>query len=77
MNSVRKPYLGEVVHYRSFGTPDGEFTSVCRVAVVTELNTGGDGRQYGVVVLNPTGIFFNTVDHDEQQRLPGTIHGQH
>ena len=32
-----KPSIGRVVHYVSYGTPGGEYTSECRAAVVTEV----------------------------------------
>lgn len=31
------PRIGDVVHYVSYGTPGGEYTSECRAAVVTEV----------------------------------------
>lgn len=34
---MRKPFVGEPVHYVSFGTPGGEYTSRCRAAFITEL----------------------------------------
>ena len=44
--------------------------------VVTDTRAGTDGRQVAVAVLNPTGLFFNTVPHDEN-RSPGTVHWAH
>lgn len=32
-----KPSVGRIVHYVSFGTPGGEYTSQCRAAVITEV----------------------------------------
>lgn len=34
---TRKPTVGEVVHYVSFGTPGGEYQSRCRAAFISEL----------------------------------------
>lgn len=31
------PIIGRVVHYRSYGTPGGEYTPECRTALVTEV----------------------------------------
>lgn len=31
--------IGRIVHYVSYGTPGGEYTSECRAAVVTEVKT--------------------------------------
>lgn len=59
------PYVGEVVHYVSYGTPGGEYESQCRAAIVTEFanrNEKGEVSNFPLVslaVLNPTGMFFN------------------
>lgn len=83
------PTVGRVVHYVSYGTPGGEFPSVCRAALVTEVGGWVDditthleeGRRLveqvydpelcALVVLNPTGQFFNTCRHDETPGRPG------
>lgn len=52
------PSVGRVVHYVSYGTPGGEFTSQCRAAHVTEIDPE-DPNRVGLVVLNPTGLFFH------------------
>lgn len=31
------PSVGRVVHYVSYGTPRGEYTSQCRAAIITEV----------------------------------------
>lgn len=75
MAEMSRPYVGEMVHYVSWGTPvreDGtqEYASECRAAVVTEVGTGAAGLQ----VINPTGVFFHrAVVHDESGK-PGTWH---
>lgn len=67
-----KPSIGRIVHYVSYGTPGGEYPSVCRAAIVTETDTSDT---VGLCVLNPTGQFFNrTVTHDEDGHLGGTWH---
>ncbi len=48
--------IGDTVHYVSYGTPGGEFPSVCRAAKVTEI---GEDHTYGLCVINPTGLFFH------------------
>lgn len=53
---AQEPTVGRVVHYVSYGTPGGEYPSVCRAAHVTEV--GQDGS-VSLCVLNPTGLFFN------------------
>lgn len=59
------PTIGRIVHYRSYGTPGGEFTGECRAAVVAAVEPLG---RVQLCVLNPTGIFFNTCDHVEPRR---------
>ena len=60
---MQKPSVGRIVHYVSYGTPGGEYTSECRAAVVTEVL---DDDEVGLAVLNPTGMFFNSpIRHDE------------
>jgi len=68
-----RPSVGRIVHYVSYGTPGGEYTSQCRAAIVTEVpNTNfGEGEEnIGLAVLNPTGLFFHSIadggcDYDE------------
>jgi hypothetical protein len=52
----QKPSVGRVVHYRSYGTPGGEYLPECRAAIVTEVVEDGHA---GLAVLNPEGVFFN------------------
>ncbi|GIF16535.1 hypothetical protein [Actinoplanes teichomyceticus] len=77
-----KPTVGRIVHYVSYGTPGGEYTSQCRAAVVTEVNgpafnpaTGRDAEDstvVGLCVLNPEGMFFNrSVLQSEPAETPG------
>lgn len=60
-----KPSIGRIVHYVSYGTPGGEYTSQCRAAVITASSSpegGTDGItpvRASLCVLNPTGLFFN------------------
>lgn len=73
-----QPTVGRIVHYRSFGTPGGEYTSECRAAVVTEVGgevrTGPEGT-VALAVLNPEGMFFNRhVYQDERDKTGGTWH---
>jgi hypothetical protein len=77
MSEQQIPTVGRVVHYRSFGTPGGEYTPQCRAAVVTE--TTPDSDAVGLAVLNPTGMFFHSLAdggcaHDELRRQGGTWH---
>jgi hypothetical protein len=68
--SHETPTVGRIVHYVSYGTPGGEYTSRCRAAVVTEVS-GPEATVPGLVsvaVLNPTGLFF---DEHLPQGAPG------
>lgn len=59
---MNTPSVGRVVHYVSYGTPDGEYHSECRAAIITEVDSKApaDANTYvGLCVLNPTGMFFN------------------
>jgi hypothetical protein len=67
---AQTPTVGRVVHYVSFGSPGGEYPSVCRAAVITEV--GEDPAVIGLAVLNPTGMFFNVgVGQDDGAETPG------
>jgi hypothetical protein len=74
------PSIGRIVHYVSYGTPGGEYPSTCRAAVITEVGTlaeyrpgvgvdtgdGADAEVVGLMVANPSGVFFDRgVVHDE------------
>ena len=54
--TTQTPIIGRIVHYLSYGTPKGEYKSVPRAAVITEVH---DAENVGLCVLNPTGQFFN------------------
>ena len=78
-----QPSVGRVVHYVSYGTPGGEYPSVCRAAVVTEVGEvwvpdgepKPEGTPASLAVLNPEGMFFNRgVMQDEDGHQGGTWH---
>lgn len=71
-----KPSVGRVVHYVAYGTPGGEFPAgVCRAAIVSETGDPEHPELASLVVLNPTGLFFNRwLKQDETQKAPGTWH---
>lgn len=65
-----KPSVGRIVHYVSYGTPGGEYPSVCRAAIITDAESSNETCS---LVLNPEGMFFNpTVIHSEI-----TVDGKH
>lgn len=51
-----KPTIGRIVHYKSYGTPKGEFKPEDRAAVITGVV---DEETVHLCILNPTGLFFN------------------
>ena len=64
----QKPSVGRVVHYQSYGTPNGEHKSLPRAAIITAVREDmgqassigpGDGSGVDLAVLNPEGMFFN------------------
>lgn len=58
------------MHYQSYGTPGGEFQPACRAAIITIVY---DDTTIGLVVLNPTGMFF----HEECEYHGGDIGVDH
>ena len=72
-----KPSVGRIVHYVSYGTPGGEFVSQCRAAIVAGIPSAvwvKEGQPVDLVVLNPTGLFFNRCPQDEDTKRGGTWH---
>lgn len=66
------PTIGRIVHYRSFGTPGGEYKSECRAAIVTMAYTD---TIVSLAVLNPSGLFFDKgIAYDEIGTHGGTWH---
>lgn len=75
---MQQPSVGRVVHYVSRGSADGAFPSVCRAAVVTEIEPGLPGidpDRVGLCVLNPSGMFFDQgIRQNEDAKPGGTWH---
>lgn len=74
-----KPSIGRIVHYRSYGTPKGEFESTCRAAIITQVVRDGSGDEpyavVGLCAINPTGLFFHEeCPQDESNQTGGTWH---
>lgn len=66
------PRVGDIVFYQSYGTPQGEYESLGRAAVVTQVNSTGEDPSVGLCVLNPTGMFFNPeIEHDDSETPAG------
>ena len=78
---AQKPSVGRIVHYVSYGTPNGEYKPEHRAAIITAVieddDNGNDlqGRVVSLCIFNPTGMFFNeTVFLDEEEKKGGTWH---
>ena len=70
-----KPTVGRIVHYRSFGTPNGEYHSTCRAAIVTQVADDDSPAVVGLCAINPTGLFFHEAcRQDESNTQGGTWH---
>lgn len=55
---VQKPTVGRIVHYRSYGTPNGEYLPEVRAAIITAVSGDNEDIRVSLCVLNPTGMFF-------------------
>lgn len=53
------PTVGRIVHYQSYGTPGGEYLPEPRAAIITQVSDDVRG-EVGLMVMSPTGTFFNT-----------------
>lgn len=73
------PNVGDVVHYKSYGTPGGEYRKECRAAIVT-ARTPFDSvpihDTMSLCVLNPDGMYFSHRVHQDGSDDPcgGTWH---
>lgn len=54
---MEKPSVGRIVHYISYGTPNGEYKPEHRAAVITRV--GDNDETVDLCIMNPTGLFFN------------------
>lgn len=73
----RKPIIGQRVYYMSYGSPIAEngyqaFPSVFRAAIITQIVDDDD--TVGLLIMNPTGIFFHGACIHDETRTPGTWH---
>lgn len=70
-----KPSVGRTVHYVSYGTPKGEYTSQCRAAIITEVKIVTETESsVSLCVLNPEGLFFNKDSAYSDNHTGGTWH---
>jgi hypothetical protein len=68
-----EPTVGRVVHYQSYGTPGGEYLPEPRAAMITQvaLPEKDKPRSVGLMVVNPTGVFFKEDIPYAEQPTPG------
>jgi hypothetical protein len=75
---MQQPSVGRIVHYVSYGTPGGEYTSQCRAAIIAAITACGPDEpgthDADLVVFNPGGLFFNNCPQDEDDHRGGTWH---
>ena len=72
---VQKPGVASIVHYRSYGTPGGDYTAECRAALVTEVKYVSNLVFVGLGVINPTGMFFKVnIPYDKNGEAGGSWH---
>lgn len=69
VSDLVKPTVGRIVHYQSYGTPGGEYASLPRAAVITEVDPNGE--HVGLCILNPTGQFFTRGVRYSEEPKPG------
>ena len=55
----QKPSVGRMVHYISYGTPNGEYKPEHRAAVITKVGADDPDQSVGLCIMNPSGLFFN------------------
>ena len=64
-----KPTIGRIVHYQSYGTPNGEYLPKPIASIITQVHT--DGEFVGLCVFNPTGLFFKESVQYSEEPKPG------
>lgn len=67
------PSVGRIVHYKSYGTPNGEYKPECRAAMITAVTEHPDADgTCTLAVFNPDGLFLKgNIPHYEDAVKPG------
>jgi len=65
--------IGMGCHYVARGSADGVYPAVCRAAIITEALDLESGV-VGLMVANPTGLFFSQNIPYDPAGAPGTWH---
>lgn len=63
------PTIGRIVWYQAHGSPNGQYKSVPRAAVVTEVMSP---TEVSLAILNPTGMFFTVGVRYDEAGSPGS-----
>lgn len=72
-----EPFVGQIVHYESYGTPKGEYLPEARAAIITctypdKPDLADPSKLHvGLCVLNPTGHFYNQLVPFAETPTPG------
>jgi len=69
--STQTPSVGRIVHYQSYGSPGGEYPSILRAAIITELDSSPVPGAVALCILNPTGMFFSAAVPYADEPTPG------
>ena len=62
-----KPTIARIVNYQSYGTPNGEYKSLPRAAIVTAVHED----TISLCIFNPTGLFFTDKVYYSEEPKPG------
>ena len=69
---AQKPSIRRMVSYTSYGSPGGEYKSLDRAAVITEVDDPSNPESsVGLCILNPTGFFFAQKVNFSAEPKPG------
>jgi hypothetical protein len=74
---TQKAFIGDTVHYRSYGTPGGEYLPECRAAIIVGIpkrTRAANSRGEDLFVMTPTGEHHNRCLQDEDTKAGGTWH---
>lgn len=63
VHDQKQVFIGQMVHYQSYGTPNGEYKSETRAAIITHVYTIEKGESFlgqrvDLCIINPSGLFF-------------------
>lgn len=71
MHEKQRPSVGRNVHYQAYGTPNGEYPSVPRAAIVTEVYNDHPEGPVGLAVT-----VYQVFARVSSQNFPPVSHGR-